>query len=125
MAEGSTVYVCSMPGMEEADRTEAYYPQQQDQRFMEEYEKLEEGKTYLVYGFYYEFSGVNGIGAFNAQKGSAGPNFVLLPMPSDGVYFHEVVGEVDYSAPELAGLSDYVDYLRHNQRSMLMEGIKV
>ncbi|MDE7223715.1 MAG: hypothetical protein K2O34_08060, partial [Acetatifactor sp.] len=118
MVEGKTVYVCSMPGIEGeiGNRTEAYYPEQQDERFMEEYEKLEEGKTYLIYGFYYEWSGVNG--TFGAQKGSAGLNFVLLPLPSDGVYFHEVAGAVDYDTPELAGLSDYVDYLCHNQSSM-------
>ncbi|MDE5891834.1 MAG: hypothetical protein K2H45_02805, partial [Acetatifactor sp.] len=122
MAEGDTVFVCSIPGIEDASLTEAYYPEQQDQHFMEEYEKLEEGKTYLMYGFYYEWSGVNG--TLIAQKGNAGSNFVLQPIPSDGAWFHEAEGTVDYSALGLAGFSDYVDYLRHNQRSMWVEGIQ-
>ena len=123
MAVGDTVHVRCLPGFEEnwtADDT--YFPAEEDEQFIEECKSLTEGRTYLVHGYYYERGGLNP--SQGARNGQAGSCFVLKPLFANGTYFYEVEGAVDYSIPELAELSDYVDYLRHNQRVMNVNGIQ-
>lgn len=123
MTEGQTVYVRSLPGFEENwDAAGTYFPAGQDEQFAKERGNLMEGKTYLVHAYYYEYGGLNP--PQGARNGQAGSCFVLKPLLSDGTYFYEVAGTVDYSIPELEELSDYAAYLRHNQCVMNVNGIQ-
>lgn len=130
MTEGDIVHVRSLPGIEEAETSgrweEYYYPSQQDEAFLREYEGLKEGGIYLLRACYYELYSVNGLRS--AQRGQAGSNFILEPLlpGNDGEYFYEIPkgGEIDYKDPQLAGLSSYVDYLCHNQHVLNVIGTK-
>jgi len=130
MSEGSLVHIRSLPEIETKGRIDrGYYPLKQDEVFLKEYENLEEGKDYLIRGYYYESFGMNGIWA--ASQGRAGSTLILLPLlPTGGVlpegsyYFYEVSGEAEDSKPELAELFDYAEYLNHNQSMMNVNGTK-
>ena len=127
MLEGDIIYVRSLPGVEEDEVIyffDQYFPIEQDEVFLEEYSTLKEGNTYLLHAYYSENNLINGSGS--ARNGRAGDNFILQPLLPEGKgpYFYEVEGEVDYQTSELAGLWDYVEFLRHNYRVMRVVGTK-
>lgn len=130
MTEGDIVHVRSLPGIEEVEAAgrlgEIYYPAQQDEAFLREYEGLKEGGIYLLRACYYEHCGVNGLNS--AQMGQAGSNFILesLLPGKNGDFFREIPedGEINYEDSQLAGLSSYVDYLCHNQHVLNVIGTK-
>ncbi|MBD5555094.1 MAG: hypothetical protein HDQ95_07080 [Roseburia sp.] len=123
--KGRKVHIRSLPDLPEVMQQE-YYPLVQDEAFVEEYNMLEIGRQYLLRAHYREGAGING--AFAAQNGIPGSNFVLdkLLPTGESVYFYEMIeGEsVDYDVPELEELSSYLQFLRHNQSAMLFTGTK-
>ena len=126
MEKGKTVYVRSLPGIRElAEEGLQYYPSEQDEGFVEEYEGLEESADYLMRVFYYSRDAANR--SAGAREGEAGKNFVLDPLlPGEETgFFYKVTGEdVDYSAPELSALPDYIEYLFRNRHAMSVIGTK-
>ncbi|MBD5555092.1 MAG: ABC transporter permease [Roseburia sp.] len=117
------VHVRCLPGLP-IEYLNEYFPLEQDEAFVEEYETLEPGRRYLLRAYYRESAGINATGA--ARGGLPGSVFILdTLLPAEGSrYFFEVPegGQINYEAPELEGLSDYLDFLRHNQSVMMFYG---
>ena len=136
MTEGRLIHVRSLPGIEEeADSTRGYYPKEQDETLVAEYGELEEGKDYLLRGYYYEDNWLNAV--WSARQGRAGACLILLPLlpgggvlPTEGVlptgstYFYEVSDGMERAEAGLEELSDYVEYLNHNLHMMYLQGTK-
>ena len=120
---GETVRVRVLPGFEEYRGFETFYPTAQDEAFLAEYENLKPGGCYLLRAYYRENGGVNP--KSSANSGNPGNCFVLDTLLPDGEkqYFYEVkeAGETDY---EIAGLTDFISYLKNNQSAVEFVGTR-